>query len=418
MDVRGGRQVSRRGGLRRKSAMEWTIRGLLAVLLLIVGYIGMAQTLAFASGSDVKKAYALAPWSGRIAASLALQLSKENASAAERRQADRLARLALRRDPTAVAAIAALGVNTQLNGDTATARRLFAYSETLSRRDLMTQLWAIEDAVGRGDVTGALRHYDIALRTSSNAPDLLYPVLGSAVTDPSVRAALLRTLVARPAWGESFVNYVAGNGADAKATAALFSGLKRAGFPVAVEASAVVISALILNNHWDLAWNYYASVRPGADRNRSRDPYFKINLGTPSPFDWTPVNDAGVITSIQQGDRGGIFVFNVTTSTGGTLLQQVQMLPPGPYKLIGRSSGIDQPEGSRPYWSLSCREGQELGRISLPNSTQDNGRFAGVIRVPINCTVQTLTLVARPSDMVSGVGGQIDAVQLLPAGGQ
>src|SRR3546814_1290750 len=69
-------------------------------------------------------------------------------------------------------------------GDQAKGERLLAYSQKLSRRDLRTQLMAIELAVAQGDISGALRHYDIALRTKKNAPELLFPVLTSALPDP------------------------------------------------------------------------------------------------------------------------------------------------------------------------------------------------------------------------------------------
>src|SRR3546814_17422634 len=74
-----------------------------------------------------------------------------------------------------------------MHGDRAGGERLLAYSQTLSRRDLRTQLMAIELAVARDDIPSALRHYDIALRTKKNAPDLLFPVLTSALTNPTIR---------------------------------------------------------------------------------------------------------------------------------------------------------------------------------------------------------------------------------------
>ncbi|MDT9096849.1 hypothetical protein RSW32_26335, partial [Escherichia coli] len=77
--------------------------------------------------------------------------------------------------------------NAQLHGDVGAARRLFAYGQRLSRRDNSTQLWAIEDAVARNDIPDVLRHYDVALRTSPNLADILYPVLASASADPAIR---------------------------------------------------------------------------------------------------------------------------------------------------------------------------------------------------------------------------------------
>jgi hypothetical protein len=92
----------------------------------------------------------------------------------------------------------------------------------------------------------------------------------------------------------------------------------------------------------------------------------------------------------------------------------MQVLPPGDYRLEGHASGIEQPESSAPYWLLSCSDGRELGRVVVHNATRDGGHFAGRFNVPAGCPSQFLTLVARPSDLVSGLSGQIDQVQLSP----
>lgn len=381
----------------------------------MLGYASVARTLAYPlRASDPLRAHVLSPGDGRITALAAQTFAGVDATRADRALASQLARTALRQDPTAVSAVSTLGIDTQLRGDTPGARRLFAYAQTLSRRDIATQLWMVEDAVGRGDVNGALRHYDIALRTSSAASEVLFPVLASAISDPAIRTALTRTLAAQPAWSQAFVIYASAKGPDPRATASLLTALQRARFPVPEVASAAIVNLLIFDNLLDDAWSYYASVRRGVDRRQSRDPGFMAQTGASSPFDWAPVNDSGVTTSIQRGDRGGIFVFAAPASIGGPLLRQLQVLPPGVYRLEGHGTGIEQPPETAPYWLLSCVDGRELGRAALPNSTQADGAFAGRFSVPQGCPVQTLTLVARPADKVSGVSGQIDRVLLHP----
>lgn len=402
--------------LARRSATEWSVRGSLALLAALAGYAGVSRTMGYTLRSgNAAQAHALAPGDGRVTAALAQRRAGTDATSADRAEADRLARLALLQDPTAVAAASTLGINAQIRGDTARARRVFAYAERLSRRELQTQLWAIENAVGGGDIAGALRHYDIALRTSRNASDLLFPVLASAMNDPAIRAALGGTLAARPAWGPSFIEYSAGGGADPRAAAGLLLALRRARAPVPELASAAVINALVAKGHPEQAWAYYASIRPGVDRRFSRDPRFTAELVHPSPFDWAPINDAGAATSIQRGDRGGVVDFAAPPGVGGPLLQQMQALPPGTYRLQGHGSGIDQPAGSRPYWLLACAGGRELGRIVVPNSATEDGAFGGQFDVPAGCPIQTLMLVARPSEAIAGSSGQIDHVRLSPA---
>lgn len=407
--------MARSDSRRRRSVKEWSVRLVLAGTAGWIGYLSVMQSLAVAlPDSQIERAYSLAPNNGRIAARLSDELSGPEASPADRIRAVREAQAALRRDPTAVEAVASLGLDALTRGDEASAKRLFAYSQVLSRRDLRTQLWAIEDAVARGDIDGALKHYDIALRTKRNAPELLYPVLAAAITEPAVRTELVETLVRKPLWADSFVDYAALNSSDPQATVALFRGLHHARFPVSLRANNALISALIAADHFDDAWSYYSIIRDGVKRHKSRDPRFGMMLESPSLFDWTPVNSIGISTAIQPDADGGVFDFAASPSTGGLLLQQVQILPAGDYVLEGHSTGIDQPSDSRPYWALSCHGGKELGRLNLPNSSEAGGHFTGHFTVPSDCPIQVLTLVARSSNEIMGVAGQIDQVLLHP----
>lgn len=406
----------RRSTATRRSPREWAVRGALAIVAGIAGYICVAQTLAQAvAGNDPAIAWRLASGNGRIAARLAASLSGAEATPGDRLRADSLARGALLNDATAVQAVSTLGINAELRGDAARARRLFAYSQKLSRRDLQTQLWAIEQAVARNDIPGALHHYDIALRTNTDSWDLLFSVLGQATTDPAIRAALVRTLSDQPKWGASFIAYTAGHSPNPSATATLFTGLARAGVDVPEGARAPVVNALIERGAIDAAWSYYATATPGAVRNGSRDPRFTGSTEAPSLLDWIATDDGSIATSIQRGKDGGVFDFAAPASVGGALLRQVQLLSPGTYRLAGVSSGIEQAAEALLYWSLTCRTSRrELGRVVVPASAQAGGRFDGRLVVPADCPVQELTLIARPSDSVGGLTGQIERVQMVP----
>lgn len=401
-----------RRNLARRSPKEWAVRVGLAAVATVLGFYGVTFSIAqVVVKRDPALAHRLAPYDGRITAAYATSLAGVDATSSDRARADMLAKRALQQDPTAVAAVATLGINAVVRGDNAAARRYFTYAQKLSRRDLRTQLFMIEDAVQREDIPGALHQYDMTLRVFPNLAEMLYPVLASASADPVIRRELVKTLAGKPMWSESFVNFAAGNSTDPKSTAALFIDLRRAGVPVSGMARAAAVNALIAAGQTDAAWSYYAAIRPGADRRRSRDPRFAANLETPSQLDWTPINEgAGLSTSIQ----GGLFDFAAPASVGGPMLQQLQLLPPGTYRLSGRSIGIEQADGALPYWVLRCQTGRELGRVEVPNSSVSNGNFTGTFSVPADCPVQTLVLMARASDAISGLSGQLDRVELVP----
>lgn len=405
--------MSFRRDLTQRSPKEWAARLVLVVTTVALGYYSVTFTIAqVVVKQDPALAYRLAPYDGRHTAAYATSLAGPDAAPKDRSRSDVLSRRAMQQDPTAVGAAATLGINADVRGDKAGARRYFAYAQKLSRRDLRTQLFMIEDAVQRSDIAGALHQYDMTLRVFPALGDMLYPVLASASADPEIRRELVKTLAEKPMWSDSFVGFVANNGLDPKSTAALFLALRRAGVAVPEIARVGAINTMIAAGQLDAAWSYYATIRPGTDRRRSRDPRFAAGLDTPSQLDWAAINDgSGMTTSIQNG----IFDFAAPPSVGGPMLQQSQLLPPGTYRLSGHSIGIEQVADALPYWTLRCQNGREFGRVEVPNSSVAKGNFGGTFSVPADCPVQILMLTARPSDAVLGLSGQLDRVELVPA---
>ncbi len=406
------RRSSRRHS--QRSLREWALRGGLALAATIAGYVSTTQTLAFVLGkSNAERAHAMAPGDGRLAGMLAEKQAAAEQAPAARAATASLARHALAVEPLAASALTALALTTQLDGNTPKARALFVHSDALSRRELGTRLWLIEDAVARNDVADALRHYDIALRTSKNASELLFPILVQAANDPAVATALTNTLKTGPAWRDDFLTYFGGLGPNPLQTAAFFRRLAGARVPIPEVARITVVNALAKDRQYRESWDYYRSLRPGVDPGRLRDPEFKAALQTPSIFDWMPVvEDAGVSAEIADG----AFDFSAPSTVGGVVLQQIQILPAGRYRLQGTFSGIKETAETTPYWQLSCMDGRDLGRVALPSTDSDEGSFAGELTVTASCPVQNLRFIVRPSSNTSGVVGRIDRALLVPVG--
>lgn len=409
-------RISHRVSRRRRSPREWSGRIALACGIAVLGYQSVAFSIAqVMAKSQPRAADALVSYDGRLKAAHAAALMTPDATAAERIQAGALSRAALRRDPTAVSAAATLSVAVLAQNDLAKARRLLAYAQMLSRRDVQTQLLSIEDAVARNDVPGTLRWYDIALRTKPALSATLYPVLAQASHDPEIRTAVARTLAGKPAWSDSYVSYAASQKDDPHSSAALLLELRARGVAILPSAQALVANLLLDSGDVVQAWRYYSAIRPGAARTRVRDPHFAAMLDTPSVFDWSTLSDNSLAASIQRTSDGGVFEWSAPASIGGPVLQQVQVLPAGTYRISGHSADIAQGARALPYWMLTCRgDGRELGRVTVPNSAQAGGVFAGMLTVPANCPVQTLTLFVQASDAIGGTSGRINDVMLSP----
>lgn len=413
----------------RRSALDWVIRATLAAGVCVAAYLTALQSFAAAlPNRAIELAHRLVPFDARLTGELSryrvrllsedLAKKRLSAPAVEERLAglETLARQALVRDPRVVPAVSTLGLVAEFRADKATARRLHAYSERLSRRDLPTQMWMIEDAIARDDISDALRHYDKALRTKWGSWDVLVPVLAAASTDPAIGTELTKLLIAGTPWTENFLKYLAENTTDAASTARLFRDLGSNKIIVPHDAQAQVITKLLGAQQVDAAWDYYTSVRPRADRLRSRDANFSAMLEHPSQLDWNPVKgDTGITSSVQREGRQAVFDFYAPPSVGGVLLYQIQLLPPGRYMLTGRTRGVAQSDDSRPFWILTCtKDARELGRLDLPDSSRDGGLFKGTITVPPGCPAQYLALNARSSNALAGLSGQIMYAELRP----
>ncbi|MFD1960769.1 tetratricopeptide repeat protein [Novosphingobium panipatense] len=374
----------------RRSPFEWGVRLGLAGIVGWIGYLSVMQSVALVlPDARTEEAYALAPNNGRIAGRLSLRLSGPEASEADRTRAVAIARKALQYDPTAVEAVATLAADAFMRGDQAEGERLLAYSQTLSRRDLRTQLMAIELAVARDDIPGALRHYDIALRTKKNAPELLFPVLTSALTDPVIRMELVKILGAQPNWGTRFINHTARSDADPAASAAFFHSLQATRVPVPNAASVTLINRLLAARLFDDAWTYYAATRPGSDRRQSRDPAFRSAVEARSAFDWTAANSIGVSTAILPDATNGLFDFTVSMGNGGTLLQQLQMLPPATMFSKGIVSGSNSLCAPGPIGLYAAKPVAKSGgwnyRIHLRLAAGSKGPSAYPLTVRYRC---------------------------------
>lgn len=400
---------------RTLSATGLAWRGCVGVAALVAAYLAATQSLANAVESvRPDQAFALAPWDAQIAGRYARTLILTTPDAAHTEQADRIARQALRREGTASNAIATLGLDAQARGDTPLAQRYLDIAQRLSRRDVAVQLWAIEDAVGRGDIAAAVTHYDIALRASHDTRQLLFPVLASAIADPAIAGPMTRLLATqRPYWTADFIFFLAGKAPDPGVAASFFDRLDAARIPISDAARSVLITSLVAKGEVDRAWQIYATRHPTADRRRSRDARFANVQDSRSPFDWQLFGDNGLSTSIERGTTGNVLAFSVPPGAGGLLARQMEILPPGSYRLRSSTSDITAPASVRPMWVVTCQDGRPIGRIGIAGAPGTGDVATDRFDVPADCRAQYLSLVAPPSDI--DVTGNILAIEVVPA---
>ncbi len=381
-------------------------RRLLARSAILFVSLGLAAEVArmglaiHAVRTDPVRAAAILPDDARIAIAAARH-ALDKGAAPTRPPVRALVDSALTRDATLPGAIELRALDIEARGDKARAARLFALSSAISRRSLPTQLWLIQHAVDRGDVAGALTHFDIALRTSTAAPDLLFPVLMRASADPSIQAPLAQLLDRPSDWRIAFLHYAIEQGGAAGMSGIVLR-MRDRGAIVRGQIDQTLIGQLVAERHYALALRVqqrFGAVRPGL----VRDPSFADPRAT-FPFGWELADKGEAGAARSHVDRRTILAWNSLPGGFGQVATQLLMLPPGHYRLSTRTTTASTDAEAAPYWSLTCGEegGPQIALLDQPN--RDGVWGIADFTVPDGCAAQWLALTLRQSDMPNQAG--------------
>lgn len=127
--------------------------------------------------------------------------------------AGRSARAALAYELLSPGALRTLAVVAEARGGKQPIEPMMKLGQRASRRDTLTNLWLLENAVRANDVPEVLRNYDIELRTSAASERILFPILDGALADPVIAKDFYPLIERRPPWTRSFLQFAFSSGA-------------------------------------------------------------------------------------------------------------------------------------------------------------------------------------------------------------
>lgn len=344
-------------------------------------------------------------------------------SGANARQADRLlqlgddrrlaaehARKALERSPLSPVGARVLGFTKEAQGDRAGAHALLMQAGELSRRDLATRLWLIEDAVARNDVSGALRQFDLAMRSSATARSILFPILTNAIADDAFVDPVVELLRSSPNWAPEFVVNAAATGQATENLSEIVARVPSLGDPNR-GLRQILINQLVREQKYDAAARFFAAVK-----NHARSPInnnrFQQPRGALTPLEWEMSGEVGHGAEFTEG---GLRLY-ADSSSGGPVARQLLTLPPGTYQLqtTGYARSADPYGGAD--WIIDCAEPAPAHLLTLRLPTSP-GSVGGEFSVPAGCTGQWLRLGVRSGQSPDGVVGLVREVRLIRADG-
>ncbi|MBZ6383760.1 hypothetical protein [Sphingomonas sanguinis] len=303
------------------------------------------------------------------------------------------------REPVNTHALSILAAFDDYLGDKRMARTLFTLAERQSRRNVLAQLWLIEDAVARNDVPRAIRHYDRTMRVSVEMRDTLLPILVSAGNNPEIRNALAATLRGRPLWWKDYMRQLAAKGEDGALLAASLAATR----PDLDDVQERVLAENVLRRMVTLGHGGDAARLANRIEGQSGAPPLLKDGGFETgggllPFAWQ-LNEEGSLRAYRDAVPGGEGLrIDVAGDTSATAAQQLLALAPGRYALTGRTGNIAEDRLSRPTIQLSCADGKSLARFALPAAADSGTRFRFAFDVPGSCAVQWMAIVATATN--------------------
>jgi hypothetical protein len=304
------------------------------------------------------------------------------------------------REPVNTYTLSTLGAIADYRKDRQQARTFFRLAESASRRNIVAELWLIEDAVERGDISEAIGHYDRAMRVSIDSRASLLPVLLSAASDPAIMKDLRAVLVQRPLWWEDYVQQLAANGEDTTVMSisldAVKPDLRDPAERGLAENTLRRMVALKDERGAVVAANRLEGL-PGSIRSL-RDGNFETADGV-LPFAWWLRDEENVRTYRDTVPNGSVGLWIVTSGdTSGGAAQQLIGLSPGRYTLSGSAGDVPTNPLARPAITMSCGNGSLLTRFALPPSDEGGRGFRFQFDVPpTGCQTQWVTLLTAPA---------------------
>lgn len=308
------------------------------------------------------------------------------------------ARAAVAHDPIDPDATSLLGAAYLMAGDFDAAAEAFRIAARFGWRNLATQRYWLEAALGAGDYKVAADRADAILRAHPRLAERA-EVLRPLEENPAARAILAERLSLQPAWLEPYLKIAS----DAPAVVvdrrlAVLSLVDPARHRFGCEAVSRFVSALVeLGRRSDAQqlWNDHCPERRVA--GYLADPEFDEVLSEPGsafPLSWQLVPSGNVSVQPIDGASGerSLLIAN-TASTMRLVLRQLTAFPPGSYRFRVSSPDKSQSDATRLQLSWACD-----GQPPFPRQAEGDPLAGGQLVHVTPCPRQQLGVWLRGND--------------------
>ncbi|MEJ0065383.1 MAG: hypothetical protein WDM85_07995, partial [Caulobacteraceae bacterium] len=326
-------------------------------------------------------------WRGDSADAVAA-LARQRLIGSNRDGAARLAGRALQLAPLNASALTTYGVAMDELGRQPQADRAMTVAGRLGWRDVVTQIWLFRRLLLAGDFEAALNHGDALMRRQNEVPKVLLAALTAAARDPRMVDPLARHMAQNPAWRAPFLVFLSYYAQPPATDIARTLLAKLAGGPTPPtdEELAVYLRRLVGDQKFDQAASDWRQFTHGSGQNAYvYDGDFERTPGD-IPFDWTFSSGVGWSVDVADapgGGRGQALNVQYDGVSPPTPVRQMLVMPPGTYRLGGRSYNEGEADPKTLAWTVACATtGQVLANVATPPAKAQWSAFAVELNVP------------------------------------
>lgn len=342
-----------------------------------------------------------------------LMLAKAKLEQGDIPEAQRLATLAFSESPMNAKA-AELLARAQGPGQTVRARSIYQHASRLSRRENLTQLWLMNDAVQRGDYALAFDHADVLLRRRAWPRANIFDIFNSLLDRDVARKQLALLLVSDPPWRSEYLS-AAGRRAAPAAAVQLISDLAASPSPAEMKDLAPLVQRLISNQNFSEALKVWKTAHRGSmDAALVHDADFSGGPGE-TPFDWQAPRARGAEVEwlSDQDQAGGIVLRHDLYSSVAPILRQMTLLKPGAYRL-GIRSTVATPAAEGAFRvEVRCIGANILLRYLIRSGADAASHRAIIFTVPDSgCEAQWLTILPVPREYREDVELRVQQIDI------
>ena len=397
-----------------KFALVGLFTGLAAYMAFAAALAGVAQT----SNADLALRF-----SSNDPVALAVKADQMLANATSRPpKPGTLLKAALRSlnaNPTNARAVRLVGIAYGLLNNPARAARLYGLANQISRRDLGNQLLLIEGLVDKGDAVGALKHYDIVLRTSPSGQATLFPILFSAMDDPTIRAEVSKLIGANPPWLKPFLSYaLAQNVGLANVADTVIAG---GGLPTDETFAPyqnALLARLIDTGQFAALERYGRSVKTTASSQLT-----SVAFRPPSatarfqPLAWQLSQDNGVTSHIEteKSARGALMNVFAAPDNRWLAARKLLFVTSGMHTFKVEQTIVETGNDAEVQWQISCAQTQAVLWASDRQNAAGHRSIRQSIFVPDGCRVLWISVIAAGGASENGMEMVARSIALTPA---